>query len=218
MACFDPPVVLIIIHSDGAPIDRAREGSMRVWCRVSVGVLASVILGGCEAPTDIVPVTPPGAVIPRQSPDAEPAAAQGEMAAPLLKTESQPVEKVEYTPAPPTAKGETKTTPGGVKYETLKEGSGPELKPGQPAQFRYKGSLEDGKVFTDRSVRPEIMTIDAKMTRGWQEAIPGMKAGEIRKLIVPSGLGYGVQGNPTAGIPPNANMIFEVELVRIIGG
>src|SRR2546421_368439 len=116
---------------------------MRVWCRVSVGGLLSLTLSGCEAPTDIVPVTPPGTVIPRESSDPDPPQAQGEMAAPLLKTESQPVEKVEYTPALPTAKGETKTTAGGVTYETIKEGSGPELKPGQAAQFRYKGSLED---------------------------------------------------------------------------
>ena len=191
---------------------------MKVGCRVSVGVLSSLMLLGCEAPTDIVPVAPPGAVIPRQSPDSEAAQAQGEMAAPLLNTESKPVEKVEYTPAVPTAKGETKKTPGGVTYETLKEGTGPELKPGQPAQFRYKGMLEDGKVFTDKSLKPDIMTIDAKMTKGWQEAIPGMRVGEIRKLIVPSGLGYGAQGNSQAQIPPNATLIFEVELVGIIGG
>ncbi len=190
---------------------------MNVGCRVSVGVLSSLLLAGCEAPTDIVPVTPPGAVLPRESPDKDPAQAQGEMAAPLLKTDTQPVEKVEYTPALPTAKGETKTTAGGVKYETIQQGTGPELKPGQPAQFRYKGMLENGKVFTDRSIKPEIMTIDAK-TKGWQEAIPGMKVGEIRKLTVPAALGYGAKGNPNAEIPPNATLIFEVELVQIVGG
>jgi FKBP-type peptidyl-prolyl cis-trans isomerase len=142
------------------------------------------------------------------------------MAAPLLNTESpaQPVEKVEYTPAPPTAKGQTKTTAGGVTYETLKEGTGPELKPGQAAQFRYKGMLEDGKVFTDRTNKPEIMTIDAQKIKGWQEAIPGMKVGEIRKLTVPGALAYREQGNPDGGIPPNATLIFEVELVSIVGG
>ena len=193
---------------------------MRLWCRVSVGVvsISGLVLVGCEAPTDIVPVTPPGAVIPRQSPDPDPPQAQGEMAAPLLKTESKPIEKVEYTPATPTSKGETKTTAGGVKYETIKEGTGPELKPGQPAKFLYKGMLEDGKVFTDKSVRPDIMTIDAKMTKGWQEAIPGMRVGEKRRLIVPSAMGYGTQGNSAAQIPPNANLIFEVDLVEIIGG
>jgi FKBP-type peptidyl-prolyl cis-trans isomerase len=191
---------------------------MRVWCRGILGGLFGLMLGGCEAPTDIVPVAPPGAVIPRVSPDVEPAAAQGEMAAPLLQSETQAVKPVEYTPAPPTAKGETKTTPGGVKYETLKEGTGPELKPGQPAEFLYMGQLENGKVFTDRRQgKPEPFTIDANMTKGWQEAIPGMKVGEVRKLIVPPKLGYGEPGRPEGGIPPNATLIFEVELVRIIG-
>ena len=73
---------------------------------------------------------------------------------------------VDYTPAPPTAKGETKTTKGGVKYETLKEGTGPELKAGQPAQFIYVGKLaDDGKIFDDRTQRisrPEMLTIGEK--------------------------------------------------------
>src|SRR5947209_4754830 len=59
------------------------ESSMRVWCRAIIGGLLSLILSGCEAPTDIVPVTPPGAVFRRQSPDPETPQAQGEMAAPM---------------------------------------------------------------------------------------------------------------------------------------
>jgi FKBP-type peptidyl-prolyl cis-trans isomerase len=174
---------------------------------------------GCEAPTDIVPVTPPGAPMPRTSPDADPAAAQGEMAAPLLESQTQPVKAVEYTPAPPTAKGQTRTTPGGVKYETIKEGTGRDLKPGEPAQFYYVGTLEDGKVFDDhtrRNSRPELFTIGTGVIKGWQEALPGMKVGEVRKLTVPPALGYGERGQPP-DIPPNATLIFEVELSGILG-
>jgi FKBP-type peptidyl-prolyl cis-trans isomerase FkpA len=173
---------------------------------------------GCEAPTDIVPTTPPGAIIPRTDPNPDPPQAQGEMAAPAITTESQPVKAVEYTPALPTAKGQTKTTAGGVKYETITEGTGPELKPGQAAQFMYVGQLEDGTAFDDhtrRNNKPEVFTIDQRMTKGWQEAIPGMRVGEVRKLIVPPALGYGERGNPPK-IPPNATLIFEVELVRIM--
>src|SRR5262249_47020623 len=139
----------------------------------------------------------------------------GEMAAPALQAESQPVKTVEYTPAPPTAKGQTKTTAGGVRYETLTEGTGRELKPGQAAQFLYVGKLEDGTVFEDhRKGRPQEFTVGAGVIQGWQEALPGMKVGEVRKLSIPPKLGYGENGK--GPIPPNATLIFEVELVRII--
>jgi len=178
-----------------------------------------VSLVGCEDPGEIVPTAPPGAIIPRTSPDPDPAQAQGEMAAPAIKSESAPVEAIEYTPAPPTAKGETKTTKHGVKYETLKEGTGPEIKPGQSGRFLYEGKLEDGTVFDSTSPKkqPRIFPIGAgKMTQGWEEAIPGMKVGEIRKLTVPPAAAYGASGQPQAKIPPNATLIFEVELVGIL--
>jgi FKBP-type peptidyl-prolyl cis-trans isomerase len=183
-----------------------------------LGGLASIALVGCEAPTDIVPVAPPGAPNPRISPVAEPAQAKGEMAAPALQTESQPVKVVEYRPAPPTAKGHMETTARGVKYETLKEGSGRELKPGQAAQFHYVGTLENGRPFDSTRERnqPATFTIGAGVIEGWQEALPGMKVGEVRKLIIPPALGYAERGHPP-DIPPNATLIFEVELVRLLG-
>ena len=121
-------------------------------------------------------------------------------------------------PAPPTAKGETKTTKGGVKYETLQEGTGPQLKSGQAATFHYVGSLEKGKVFdtTRKSNEPRKFRIGIDpLIKGWEEAIPGMKVGEIRKMIIPPALGYGEEGKPPE-IPPNATLIFEVELVEIV--
>jgi len=199
---------------------------MRVWYgRIGGGLVGIVLTGvlglvlvGCEAP-DMMPVAPPGAPNPKTSPDADAAQAQGEMAAPI-QTETPAVKGIDYTPAPPTAKGETKTTKRGVKYETLKEGSGPELKPGQAAQFLYVGKLLDGgKVFDDhtrQTGRPEVFTVGGGVIEGWQEALPGMKAGEIRKLVIPPELGYGKRGQG-ADIPPNATLLFEVELVKILG-
>ena len=139
------------------------------------------------------------------------------MVAPALETKSQPTKVVEYTPAPPTAKGETRTTPGGVKYETLKEGTGSELKGGQTGQFTYVGKLEDGKVIDDHAKgrRPQDLTLGEKIT-GWQEALPGMQVGEVRKLVVPPALAYGEKGRPPE-VPPNATIIYEVELHRVIG-
>jgi FKBP-type peptidyl-prolyl cis-trans isomerase len=180
--------------------------------------LMGLVLAGCDAPPDIGPIAPPGAEVPRKSPDEDAAQAQGEMAAPAIQKQAPARQVVEYTPAVPTAKGETKTTPGGVKYEPLKAGTGPELKAGQTAQFLYVGKLTDGKIFEDRSKRtnrPEMLSLSEK-TKGWREALPGMHVGELRKLTVPPELAYGANGR-LPEIPPNATLIYEVELVQILG-
>jgi FKBP-type peptidyl-prolyl cis-trans isomerase len=121
-------------------------------------------------------------------------------------------------PAPPTAKGETKTTEGGVKYETLKEGTGPELKLGQKAAFHYVGKLSSGDVFdSSRSAAPpkpfDVTLGEGQVISGWEEGLPGMKVGEIRKLTIPPEMGYGKMAKPK--IPPNSTLVFEVELVEI---
>ncbi len=54
------------------------------------------------------------------------------------------------------------------------------------------------------------------MIGGWQEALPGMKTGETRRLTIPPDLGYGAQGKPPT-IPPNSTLLFEVELIKILG-
>jgi FKBP-type peptidyl-prolyl cis-trans isomerase len=183
-----------------------------------VGGILGLALFGCEGPNGIVPVTPPGAVIPRESPDAEPAQARGEMAAQSGVGESTPAAPaVESVVAAPTAKGQTKTTKGGVKYETLQEGTGPELKSGQTATLHYVGKLEEGNVFdtTRKDNAPKKFRIGVQpLIKGWEEAIPGMKVGEIRKLIVPPSQAYGAEGK-SPRIPPNATLIFEIELVDI---
>ena len=199
---------------------------MRVWYgNLGGGMVAFVLTGvlslsivGCDAP-DIMPIAPPGAQIPRESPDTDAAQAQGETAAPTIKSEAASNKVVDYTPAPPTAKGETKSTKRGVKYETIKEGSGPELKPNQTAQFLYVGKLaENGKIFDDhRKGNPMVFSTSKQVIEGWQEALPGMKTGETRKLTIPPELGYGPKGHPPE-IPPNATLEFEVELVKILEG
>jgi FKBP-type peptidyl-prolyl cis-trans isomerase len=222
-----PPAVGIIIrHRAGAPVVQAKGGLMKTsfrgmtgWLtRLAPAGLVGLVFVGCDAPPDIAPIAPPGAEVPRKAPDEDPAQAQGEMAAPAIQKKTAPMQVVEYTPAVPTAKGETKTTPGGVKYETLKAGTGPELKAGQTAQFLYVGKLEDGKIFEDRSQRthrPEMLSLSEK-TKGWREALPGMHVGELRKLTVPPELAYGANGR-LPEIPPNATLIYEVELVQILG-
>jgi FKBP-type peptidyl-prolyl cis-trans isomerase len=118
-------------------------------------------------------------------------------------------------PAEPTAKGEVKTTISGVKYETIKEGTGPTAKAGQRLTVHYVGTLDDGRKFDSSrdSGKPFPVEIGTgKVIKGWDEAIPGMKVGEVRKLTIPPTAGYGAQGSGER-VPPNATLHFEVELI-----
>jgi len=181
-----------------------------------LGCLGFMIVG-CEEPQQVVPVAPPGAIIPRTPPDQDnPAQAQGETISVSPKMTESTAKSSTYTPAAPTAKGETKTTKSGVKYETLKTGTGEEIKPGQVARLHYEGKLEDGTVFdTSRNKnQPATFTIGTGgLIKGWEEAIPGMRVGETRKLIVPPAMGYG--DKKMGKIPPNSTLIFEVELLGV---
>jgi FKBP-type peptidyl-prolyl cis-trans isomerase len=175
-----------------------------------------MLVSGCDAPEDIMPTTPPGAVIPRTPPDADnPAQAQGE-AASVTRKLGEGNKPARYTSASATAKGEIKTTKNGVKYETLKPGTGEELKSGRVAVFHYVGTLENGTVFdssrdSGSAFKATIGT--GQLIRGWEEGLPGMKVGEMRKLWVPAEMAYGDQEKTK--IPPNSNLIFEVELLNL---
>jgi FKBP-type peptidyl-prolyl cis-trans isomerase FkpA len=190
---------------------------MRLWLAGIAGGIVGLTVGGCEPPDDIIQTAPPGAIVTRTDPAPEVAQAQGEMAAPEPGAANSPDPLKNFEAAEPTAKGETKTTKGGVKYETIKEGTGPALKAGQAAMFRYTGKLEKGDVFdttsTNNEPRKFRVGVDP-LIRGWEEAVPGMKVGETRKLIIPPALGYQEAGKAPQ-IPPNATLIFEIELVEI---
>jgi FKBP-type peptidyl-prolyl cis-trans isomerase FkpA len=182
-----------------------------------IGGIIALAFCGCEDPGAIVDTTPPGANIPKESPDPDPAQAVGEMAAALAKTPNKAELARKYPIAPATAKGQTKTTKGGVQYETIVEGTGPELQAGQRASIHYEGSLASGSVFdSTRGKQPRLFQIGVdQLIQGWNEGIPGMKAGEKRKLVIPPELGYGSAGRPPI-IPPKATLNFEVELVNIV--
>ena len=171
---------------------------MRRQCVGIITGVALLVVSGCEDPGEIVPIAPPGAVIPRESPDEKPAEAQGEQVPESSHGAAKIVSKAAYQPAPPTAIGETKTTEGGVKYQTLKEGTGPVYKWGQRGTFHYVGSLADGgKEFDSSRTRnkPADFRIGGDdLIRGWQEGLPGMKVGEIRKLTIPPELAYAETG------------------------
>jgi FKBP-type peptidyl-prolyl cis-trans isomerase len=187
---------------------------MRFWRSSIAGGLVGLAVCGCEEPSELITVAPPGAVIPKTDPAADPAQAVGE-AAPLARPTSNPAD-VKPATATATAKGKTVTTAGGVKYETLKEGTGPELQSGHRGLVHYEGKLENGTVFdTTRGekIPRGFMFGTGQVIKGWDEAIPGMKVGEIRRLTIPPEMAYGKQGRPE--IPPNSTLIFEVELVEV---
>ncbi|MBU0981183.1 FKBP-type peptidyl-prolyl cis-trans isomerase [Patescibacteria group bacterium] len=107
----------------------------------------------------------------------------------------------------------------GLIIEDIKVGTGEVAKSGDTIKADYKGYLEDGTVFDSSYDRGEAaifpIGIDF-LIQGWEEGIPGMQEGGIRKLTIPGDLGYGEAGNPQAGIPGNAILIFEIELLEIL--
>jgi FKBP-type peptidyl-prolyl cis-trans isomerase FkpA len=108
-------------------------------------------------------------------------------------------------------------TDSGLKYEDTVEGSGAVAAAGQTAVVHYTGWLTDGSKFDSSKDRNQPFSFSlgkGMVIRGWDEGVVGMKVGGTRKLTIPPQLGYGAAG---AGgvIPPNATLVFEVELLEL---
>lgn len=107
------------------------------------------------------------------------------------------------------------TTPSGLKYEDIVIGTGASPQPGHQVTVHYTGTLEDGTKFDSSVDRGQPFTFQigiGRVIKGWDEGVMTMKVGGKRKLVIPPQLGYGARG---AGgvIPPNATLVFEVELL-----
>ena len=110
------------------------------------------------------------------------------------------------------------TLGSGLQYDDLQEGSGAVAAAGKTVEVHYTGWLKDGTKF-DSSLgrgKPFSFKLGAgQVIQGWDEGVAGMKVGGKRKLVIPPALGYGAHGAGGA-IPPNAELTFEVELLRVV--
>lgn len=109
------------------------------------------------------------------------------------------------------------TTPSGLKYVDIVEGSGPTPQNGQMISVHYTGTLQNGTKFdssVDRGQPYQFRLGTGTVIKGWDEGLATMKVGGKRKLIIPPNLGYGPRGNPP-NIPGNSILLFDVELMGV---
>lgn len=109
-----------------------------------------------------------------------------------------------------------RTTPSGLQYQVVVEGNGPKPPDANAeVEVHYKGMLIDGTVFDSSYERGESITFFLnQVITGWTEGLQLMPTGSKYILYIPPNLGYGQNGVPGV-IPPNATLIFEVELIKV---
>ncbi len=108
-------------------------------------------------------------------------------------------------------------TASGLRYQIIQKGDGQKAQPGRKVSVHYEGSLLNGKVFDSSYKRHEPIDFQlgvGQVIQGWDEGIALLQVGDKARFVIPSDLGYGSAG---AGgvIPPNATLIFDVELVAV---
>jgi FKBP-type peptidyl-prolyl cis-trans isomerase len=121
------------------------------------------------------------------------------------------------TSAPLKVTGPPTTTPSGLQYWDLVVGTGATATPGSVVRVHYSGFLATGAKLDSSRDRGEPFSFPlgaGQVIKGWDEGVAGMKVGGQRQLRIPPELGYGASGAPGA-IPPNATLIFDVELLDV---
>lgn len=109
-------------------------------------------------------------------------------------------------------------TPSGLEYIEVEAGTGVQAEAGKTVSVHYTGKFQDGRVFDSSVTRGEPITFQlgrGKVIKGWDEGIALMKVGGKAQLIIPPELAYGERGAGGGVIPPNATLVFDVELVSV---
>ena len=108
--------------------------------------------------------------------------------------------------------------PGGLVVAEVREGEGAVATKGKTVSVHYTGRLPDGTKFDssyDRGQPIDFPLGTGVVIKGWDQGIEGMKVGGKRKLTIPPELAYGARGTPGGPIPPNATLVFDVELTAV---
>jgi FKBP-type peptidyl-prolyl cis-trans isomerase len=109
-----------------------------------------------------------------------------------------------------------KTTASGLQYEVLREGTGPKPTANDSVEVNYKGTFINGEEFDNSYKRGSTITFALDgVIRGWTDGLQLMPAGSKYKFYIPYELGYGLQDRP--GMPAGSTLVFEVELIRVVG-
>jgi FKBP-type peptidyl-prolyl cis-trans isomerase FkpA len=117
---------------------------------------------------------------------------------------------------PPPINTQPTTTSSGLQYVDVVQGDGAEAQPGQRVTVHYTGWLTNGTKFDssrDRNDPFQFALGGGQVIQGWDQGVAGMREGGQRRLIIPANLGYGA-GGAAGVIPPNATLIFDVELLK----
>ncbi|MEN9420020.1 MAG: FKBP-type peptidyl-prolyl cis-trans isomerase FkpA [Pseudomonadota bacterium] len=114
--------------------------------------------------------------------------------------------------------GAAETTPSGLVYRSLKEGTGPSPQATDTVRVHYRGTFPDGREFDSSIARGQPAQFPLnRVIRCWTEGVQKMKVGGKAAFVCPPAIAYGERGTPGGPIPPNATLHFEVELLGITG-
>lgn len=198
------PTLPVLVGTDsraGLPAHRKRRG-MAAGAVLAIGGLAAVSLG--------TPFGIPCAVECALPP------ANYDVVVPALDESPCPAQQAAAADPIPPDGASVVTTASGLKYSDLKEGDGAQVTKEDRVSVHYTGWLADGTKFDssrDRGEPFEFTPAQGTVIKGWDEGLLGMKPGGRRKLTIPPDLGYGERG--VGPIPPNATLIFDIEVLGI---